>query len=267
MQLYIALVLPTQAICLHNPKGETGQEDAKRLIAALIACSAVASPVMADTLKKIKDTGSVTMGVRESSGRCPTPWRPQSSATTSRSATADVLKARLNSRPQGTSAGDLAEPHPAGAERHRRHRVRLDHQQRHAPEGRRLRRHHLRRRSAHRRQGQLGHHEPSPAQRQDVATTTGTTRADRCASTSAPEVDFKEVFGKDHADSFLLLESGRADAFVMDGQILAGNIAKAKNPADLQDRRRGAVASSRSPSCCARTTRPSRRRSTTASRP
>jgi glutamate/aspartate transport system substrate-binding protein len=42
------------------------------------------------------------------------------------------------------------------------------------------------------------------------------------------------VFGKDHADSFLLLESGRADAFVMDGQILAGNIAKSKNPADFK---------------------------------
>jgi glutamate/aspartate transport system substrate-binding protein len=47
-------------------------------------------------------------------------------------------------------------------------------------------------------------------------------------------VDFKELFGKDHADSFLLLESGRADAFVMDGQILAGNIARAKNPADFK---------------------------------
>ena len=42
------------------------------------------------------------------------------------------------------------------------------------------------------------------------------------------------MFGKDHADSFLLLETGRADAFVMDGQILAGNIAKAKNPADFR---------------------------------
>ena len=42
------------------------------------------------------------------------------------------------------------------------------------------------------------------------------------------------MFGKDHADSFLLLESGRADAFVMDGQILAGNIAKSKNPADFK---------------------------------
>jgi glutamate/aspartate transport system substrate-binding protein len=50
----------------------------------------------------------------------------------------------------------------------------------------------------------------------------------------ATGVDFKEVFGKDHADSFLLLESGRADAFVMDGQILAGNISRAKNPADFK---------------------------------
>ena len=50
----------------------------------------------------------------------------------------------------------------------------------------------------------------------------------------AAGMDFKEVFGKDHADSFLLLESGRADAFVMDGQILAGLISKSKNPADYK---------------------------------
>ena len=39
------------------------------------------------------------------------------------------------------------------------------------------------------------------------------------------------MFGKDHSDSFLLLESGRADAFVMDGQILAGLVSKSKDPA------------------------------------
>ena len=50
----------------------------------------------------------------------------------------------------------------------------------------------------------------------------------------ASNIDFKEVFGKDHSDSFLLLESGRAEAFVMDGAILAGNIAIAKNPADFK---------------------------------
>ncbi|HRD84413.1 MAG TPA: amino acid ABC transporter substrate-binding protein [Rubrivivax sp.] len=69
----------------------------------------------------------------------------------------------------------------------------------------------------------------------NVATTTGTTSVQLLRKHErATGVDFKEVFGKDHADSFLLLESGRADAFVMDGQILAGNIAKAKSPADFR---------------------------------
>jgi len=68
-----------------------------------------------------------------------------------------------------------------------------------------------------------------------VATTTGTTSVQLLRKHErATGVDFKEVFGKDHADSFLLLESGRADAFVMDGQILAGLIAKSKNPADFK---------------------------------
>jgi glutamate/aspartate transport system substrate-binding protein len=68
-----------------------------------------------------------------------------------------------------------------------------------------------------------------------IATTTGTTSVQTLRKHErANGVDFKEVFGKDHADSFLLLESGRADAFVMDGQILAGNISRAKNPADFK---------------------------------
>jgi glutamate/aspartate transport system substrate-binding protein len=45
-------------------------------------------------------------------------------------------------------------------------------------------------------------------------------------------VDFKEVFGKDHADSFLLLETDRAVAFVMDDNLLAGLIATSKSPKD-----------------------------------
>ena len=68
-----------------------------------------------------------------------------------------------------------------------------------------------------------------------VATTTGTTSVQTLRKNErATGVDFKEVFGKDHSESFLLLESGRADAFVMDGSILAGNIATAKNPADFK---------------------------------
>ena len=69
----------------------------------------------------------------------------------------------------------------------------------------------------------------------NVATTTGTTSVQTLRKNErASGIDFKEVFGKDHSDSFLLLESGRADAFVMDGSILAGNIATAKNPADFK---------------------------------
>jgi glutamate/aspartate transport system substrate-binding protein len=65
-----------------------------------------------------------------------------------------------------------------------------------------------------------------------VATTTGTTSVQLLRKNErANGVNFNEVFGKDHADSFLMLESGRADAFVMDGQILAGNIATSKDPA------------------------------------
>lgn len=68
-----------------------------------------------------------------------------------------------------------------------------------------------------------------------VATTTGTTSVQTLRKNErATNVNFEEVFGKDHADSFLLLETGRADAFVMDGSLLAGLIAKSKNPADYK---------------------------------
>ncbi len=68
-----------------------------------------------------------------------------------------------------------------------------------------------------------------------VATTTGTTSVQLLRKHErATGVEFKEIFGKDHADSFLLLDSGRADAFVMDGSILIGNIMNSKNPADFK---------------------------------
>jgi glutamate/aspartate transport system substrate-binding protein len=68
-----------------------------------------------------------------------------------------------------------------------------------------------------------------------VATTTGTTSVQLLRKHErANGVNFEEVFGKDHADSFLLLDSGRADAFVMDDNILAGNIVNAKNPAEFK---------------------------------
>jgi glutamate/aspartate transport system substrate-binding protein len=64
-----------------------------------------------------------------------------------------------------------------------------------------------------------------------VATTTGTTSVQLMRShEKGKNVNFKEVYGKDHADSFLLLQTDRAAAFVMDDNLLAGLIATSKNP-------------------------------------
>jgi len=69
----------------------------------------------------------------------------------------------------------------------------------------------------------------------NVATTTGTTSVALLRKNKrAQNIKFNEVYGKDHADSFLLLESGRADAFVMDDNILAGLIAQSKSPKDYK---------------------------------
>ena len=68
-----------------------------------------------------------------------------------------------------------------------------------------------------------------------IVTTTGTTSVQTLRKNKrADGLTFKEVMGKDHADSFLMLETGRADAFIMDGSILAANISKSKNPADYK---------------------------------
>jgi glutamate/aspartate transport system substrate-binding protein len=66
-----------------------------------------------------------------------------------------------------------------------------------------------------------------------IVTTTGTTLVQRLRKLEQDRrLSFNVIFGKDHADSFLLLESGRADAFAMDDNTLAGNIASSKNPGD-----------------------------------
>lgn len=66
-----------------------------------------------------------------------------------------------------------------------------------------------------------------------VATTSGTTSVQLMrAHEKGKHINFKEVYGKDHADSFLLMETDRAVAFVMDDNLLAGLIATSKSPAD-----------------------------------
>jgi len=67
-----------------------------------------------------------------------------------------------------------------------------------------------------------------------VVTTTGTTSdALIKQSEKGKHVDVKNLYGKDHADSFLMVASGRASAFVMDDVLLAGLIANAKDPKEF----------------------------------
>lgn len=64
-----------------------------------------------------------------------------------------------------------------------------------------------------------------------VVTTQGTT-SDKFIKVNAKSknVQINNVYGKDHADSFAMMASGRAAAFVMDDNILAGLIAKSSTP-------------------------------------
>jgi glutamate/aspartate transport system substrate-binding protein len=67
-----------------------------------------------------------------------------------------------------------------------------------------------------------------------IATTSGTTSVPllkQYEKTAA--IDVKEIYGKDHAESFLLLATDRAEAFVMDDVLLAGQIASSRSPSDF----------------------------------
>ncbi len=68
-----------------------------------------------------------------------------------------------------------------------------------------------------------------------VGTTTGSTSVQTLAGNERVKgMKFREVFGKDHTDTFQMLEAGRVEAFVMDRAILASSIATARKPSDFQ---------------------------------
>jgi glutamate/aspartate transport system substrate-binding protein len=208
--------------------------------AIALAAATAATGAQADTLKKIKDTGSVTMGVRESSGalsytlgdgkyvgfhvevctkvladiqkqlglaKLETKYQP----VTSQNRIPLVQNGTVDIECGSTTNNATRQKDVSFAVTTFVEEVRIAVK------------------------GASGITSIAQLKDKSVATTTGTTSVQLLRKHErANGIDFKEVFGKDHADSFLLLESGRADAFVMDGQILAGNIAKAKNPADFK---------------------------------
>jgi glutamate/aspartate transport system substrate-binding protein len=68
-----------------------------------------------------------------------------------------------------------------------------------------------------------------------ISTTSGTTMVSQLKKYKRTEnTVVKEIYGKDHSESFLLLADGRVDAFMMDDVLLAGQIANAKTPGDYR---------------------------------
>lgn len=68
-----------------------------------------------------------------------------------------------------------------------------------------------------------------------LVTTAGTTSERLIRKLDADQkLGVKIISAKDHGESFLMLESGRAAAFMMDDALLYGEIAKAKHPQDWQ---------------------------------
>ena len=67
----------------------------------------------------------------------------------------------------------------------------------------------------------------------NVVTTAGTTNERFIKSYSADnKMDMNVISAKDHGEAFLTLETGRAVAFMMDDALLYGEMAKARKPAD-----------------------------------
>ncbi len=66
-----------------------------------------------------------------------------------------------------------------------------------------------------------------------VVTTAGTTSERRLREMNTDKkMDMNIISAKDHGESFLMLETGRARAFMLDDVLLYGELAKAKRPGD-----------------------------------
>ena len=97
-----------------------------------------------------------------------------------------------------------------------------------------------------------------------VVSTSGTTNIKWLTEENGKQnIGMNILTAKDHAEAFLMVETDRAAAFFMDDILLYSLVASSKAPARLRDRRRGATQSSRTASCCARTTRSSEGRRST----
>ena len=208
------------------------------LAAALAACALAGTAAQADTLKKIADTGKITVAYRESS----VPFSylagsggPVGFAVEITNAIVDAVKKQLN-KPglkvdmqavtsqnripllqNGTidiECGSTTNNSARGKD--------VQFAINHFYTGTRLL---VKKNSGIKNWADLA--------KKKVSSTTGTTNAQVIRKYSKDNnLDFDIVLGKDHDDAMLLVDAGRAEAFAMDDILLFGLKNNARNPAD-----------------------------------
>jgi hypothetical protein len=129
---------------------------------------------------------------------------------------------------------DLGHPHPVDGERHHRPRVRLDHQQSRAAEAGLLHHHAFRHRQPLRLQESREPEDGGRPQGQDRGVDLGhhQHQADHRDRRTQKGLGLNILAAKDHAEAFLMVETGRAAAFVMDDILLFSLVAGSKAPQD-----------------------------------
>ncbi|WP_077000629.1 transporter substrate-binding domain-containing protein [Variovorax sp. KK3] len=210
------------------------------LIAAMGLCAAVTGAQAADTLAKVADSGKITFAYRESSvpfSYLEGPGKPIGFSVELSNAVAEAVKKKLN-KPNlqvawlpvtsqnripllqnGTidlECGSTTNNTARGKD--------VSFAINHFYTGTRL----LAKKSSN-----IKNY--SDVAKKTVASTTGTTNALVMRKYNVDKnLDMDIVLAKDHADAFLLVDSGRAVAFAMDDILLFGLMANAKNPAEFE---------------------------------
>ncbi|MDT4815096.1 Glutamate/aspartate import solute-binding protein [compost metagenome] len=208
------------------------------IVAALVASSAAVAQTTG-TLKKIKDSGSVTMGVRESSGALSYTLGDGKfvgyHVEICQKVLADVQKqlglAKLDIKYQPvTSQNRIPLVQNGTVDIECGSTTNLVERQSQVAFSPDIFRYNVRTLV----KADSGIKSIADLQGKTVVTTAGTTsfRLLRAAD-KGRSLEVNQLSGKDHTDSFLLVESGRAQAFVLDDILLAGQIANARNPKDF----------------------------------
>ncbi|MFR0674803.1 glutamate/aspartate ABC transporter substrate-binding protein [Enterobacterales bacterium AW_CKDN230030176-1A_HGKHYDSX7] len=217
----------------------------RHLLGAAIAASLIASPVMADeltgTLKKIKDSGTITLGHRDSS----IPFSYLAGKPEPVGYSHDIQLAVVEALKKQLDAPDLKVRYNLVTSQTRIPLVQngtvdlecgsttnnVERQQQVGfsvgifEVGTRL--------LVKVKDGQPSYKDFEDLKGKNVVTTAGTTSERLLKAMNADkQMGMNVISAKDHGESFNMLESGRAVAFMMDDALLAGEMAKARKPSD-----------------------------------